>query len=81
MNRSKAKIGLLTNLGKNLKVLSSAAAGGQKIIYQNLFLSIVVIGTLVIGAISGWFGLMAVIIGHEVSELIVIANGLCMMEG
>jgi len=50
------------------------------IIRQNLALSVVVIGGLIIGAVSGVFSLPAVVIAHEVSEFVVIASGLRMLR-
>ncbi len=48
----------------------------QKIIRQNLALSVIVIGGTVAGAIAGWFTLPIVVLVHEISEFVVIGNGL-----
>jgi Cd2+/Zn2+-exporting ATPase len=40
----------------------------------------VVIGTLVIGAVLGAFSLPVAVLGHELSEFAVIANGLRMLR-
>jgi Cd2+/Zn2+-exporting ATPase len=47
---------------------------------QNLVLSAGVIGTLVIGAVAGVFSLPIAVLGHEISELLVIASGLWMLR-
>lgn len=48
----------------------------QRIVRQNLALSVVVIGATVAGAIAGWFTLPIVVLVHEISEFVVIGNGL-----
>lgn len=53
----------------------------QSVVRQNLGLSAVVIGALIIGAVSGQFSLPAVVVAHEISEFIVIASGLRMLRG
>lgn len=50
------------------------------IILQNLGLSIIVIGSLVVGAVTGYFTLPIAVLAHEISELIVIASGLRMLK-
>jgi len=52
----------------------------QSVVNQNLVLSMVVIGVLVVGAIAGVFSLPIAVVGHEVSEFIVIASGLRMLR-
>jgi Cd2+/Zn2+-exporting ATPase len=52
----------------------------QSVVNQNLVLSIVVIGVLVVGAVAGLFSLPIAVVGHEVSEFIVIASGLRMLR-
>lgn len=47
---------------------------------QNLALSVVVIGVLVVGALGGWFALPIAVLGHEISEFIVIGSGLRMLR-
>ncbi len=47
----------------------------QSVVRQNLALSTAVIGALVVGAIGGLFYLPVAVLGHEVSELAVIASG------
>ncbi len=50
------------------------------IILQNLALSTVVIGALVVGAVSGYFTLPIAVLAHEISEFVVIASGLRMLR-
>ena len=47
---------------------------------QNLALSAVVIGTLVIGAVAGALTLPAAVLAHEISEFVVIGSGLRMLR-
>jgi Cd2+/Zn2+-exporting ATPase len=47
---------------------------------QNLALSAVVIGALVLGAIAGWLTLPIAVLGHEISEFVVIGSGLRMLK-
>jgi Cd2+/Zn2+-exporting ATPase len=56
------------------------AQRNQRIVRQNLVLSVLVIGVLVVGAIAGTFTLPIAVIGHEMSEFIVIASGLRMVR-
>ena len=50
------------------------------IIQQNLALSAIVIGTLAMGAIGGYFTLPIAVLAHEISEFVVIASGLRMLR-
>ncbi len=50
------------------------------VIRQNLALSVVVIGSLIAGAVSGVFSLPIAVLAHEVSEFVVIASGLRMLR-
>jgi len=50
------------------------------VIRQNLALSVVVIGSLIVGAVSGVFSLPVAVLAHEVSEFVVIASGLRMLR-
>ena len=67
------------DLGK-LAYALTLAQRNQRIVRQNLVLSVVVIGVLVIGAVLGRFTLPIAVIGHELSEFIVIASGLRMLR-
>jgi len=57
------------------------ARRNQAIVRQNLALATLVITALVIGAVSGAFSLPVAVLGHEISEFIVIGNGLRMLKG
>ncbi|MEN2980452.1 cation-translocating P-type ATPase [Tistrella bauzanensis] len=50
------------------------------VVRQNLALSAVVIGALIVGAMAGAFSLPVVVVAHEVSEFLVIASGLRMLR-
>lgn len=52
----------------------------RTVIRQNLVLSAVVIGALVVGAVAGVFSLPVAVLGHEISEFVVIASGLRMLR-
>ena len=56
------------------------ARRNQSVVRQNLALSAVVISVLVVGAISGFFSLPIAVLGHEVSEFVVIGSGLRMLR-
>ncbi len=56
------------------------AQRNRQIVRQNLALSCVVISVLVIGALTGSFSLPVAVLAHEVSELLVIGNGLRMLR-
>lgn len=52
----------------------------RRVVRQNLALSAVVISALVVGAVAGAFSLPVAVIVHELSEFVVIANGLRMLR-
>ncbi len=65
--------------GHDLRLIPQALAHarrGRSIINQNLVLSIAIIAALLPLAITGTLGLAAVVLVHEVAEVIVILNGL-----
>ncbi|SDB94574.1 cation-transporting ATPase G [Raineyella antarctica] len=65
-------------MGNDLRLLPGAFAHARRtrrIILQNVVLSLVLIGVLIPLALTGVLGLAAVVLVHEVSEVIVIANG------
>ena len=71
-------------MGDNLERLVYArqlATRSQRIVRQNLVLSVLVISVLVVGAIAGMFSLTAAVIGHEISEFVVIGSGLRLLRG
>ena len=70
-------------MADNLKKISYAlklAHQNQSIVAQNLVFSTIIIGALVIGAVAGILSLPVAVLGHEVGEFIVIANGLRMLH-
>lgn len=70
-------------MGDDLAKLAFAielARRNRAIVQQNLVLSAIVISVLVVGAVAGLFTLPVAVIGHELSEFIVIANGLRMLR-
>jgi Cd2+/Zn2+-exporting ATPase len=56
------------------------ARRNQTVVRQNLFLSTLVISGLVLGALTGILSLTTAVIGHEISEFLVIASGLRMLR-
>ncbi|MBS0264506.1 MAG: cation-translocating P-type ATPase [Planctomycetes bacterium] len=75
-----ADVALMADDLEKLVYALRLAQRNQSIVNQNLVLSALVIGVLVIGAVAGAFSLPIAVIGHEVSELLVIANGLRMLR-
>ena len=57
------------------------AARTRNVIRQNLVLSAAVIAVLVVGAVAGMLSLPVAVIGHEISEFVVIGSGLRMLKG
>lgn len=65
--------------GHDLRLIPQAlqhARRGHAIIHQNIVLSLLIITALVPLAITGALGLAAVVLVHEVAEVVVIGNGL-----
>lgn len=65
--------------GHDLRLIPQAldhARRGRTIINQNIMLSLLIITSLLPLAITGVLGLAAVVLVHEVAEVIVILNGL-----
>lgn len=70
-------------MGDDLEKLAYAlnlANRNQSVVNQNLVLSTLVISVLVIGAVAGKFTLPIAVLGHEISELVVIGSGLRMLR-
>lgn len=68
-------------MGDDLEKLAYAvrlAKRNQAVVNQNLVLSALVIGVLVVGAVLGLFTLPIAVLGHEISEFVVIGSGLRM---
>jgi len=73
----------LALMGDDLEKLAYAlrlARRCQSVIGQNLTLSAVVISGLVVAAVAGIFTLPAAVLGHEISEFVVIGSGLRMLR-
>ena len=65
--------------GDDLRVIPRAvdhARAGRRIINQNVLLSLTIIAVLLPLAITGTLGLAAVVLVHEIAEVLVILNGL-----
>lgn len=75
-----ADVALMADDLEKLVYALNLAQRNQSVVRQNLGLSAVVIGALVIGAVAGWFTLPIAVLGHEISEFIVIGNGLRMLR-
>lgn len=70
-------------MGDDLRRLAFALALAQRtqqVVRQNLALSILVIGTLAVGAVAGVFSLPVAVLVHEISEFIVIGSGLRLLR-
>ncbi len=76
-----ADVALMADDLEKLAYALELARRNQAIVRQNLALATVVITALVIGAVSGAFTLPVAVLGHEISEFIVIGNGLRMLKG
>lgn len=75
-----ADVALMADDLEKLVYALRLARRNQSIVRQNLGLSAVVIAVLVIGAVTGVFTLPIAVLGHEVSEFLVIGNGLRMLR-
>ena len=75
-----ADVALMADDLEKLVYAFQLARRNQMLVRQNLVLSIVVISVLVIGAVTGSFTLPVAVIGHEISEFVVIGNGLRMLR-
>jgi Cd2+/Zn2+-exporting ATPase len=75
-----ADVALMADDLEKLVYAVKLARKNQRVIRQNLALSVVVIGILVVGAVAGTFGLPAAVVSHELSEIVVIGSGLRMLR-
>lgn len=75
-----ADVALMADDLEKLVYALRLARRNQALVRQNLALSVIVIGTLVVGALSGAFSLPIAVLGHEISEFVVIGNGLRMLR-
>ena len=75
-----ADVALMADDLEKLAYALRLARRNQAVVNQNLALSAVVIGALVIGAVGGVFTLPIAVLGHEISEFVVIGSGLRMLR-
>lgn len=75
-----ADVALMADDLEKLVYALHLARRNQRVVRQNLVLSGLVISVLVVGAVAGWFSLPIAVLGHELSELLVIGNGLRMLK-
>ena len=75
-----ADVALMADDLEKLVDALALAKRNQQLIRQNVWLSIVVVGTLIVGAITNLFSLPVAVVAHELSEFVVIANGLRMLR-
>ena len=76
-----ADVALMADDLERLAYALRLAKRTQVVVGQNLALSALVIGALVVGALMGWFTLPVAVLGHELSEFVVIGSGLRMLRG
>jgi Cd2+/Zn2+-exporting ATPase len=75
-----ADVALMADDLEKLAYALKLAKRNQSVVRQNLILSAIVIGALVIGAIAGSLTLPMAVLGHEISEFVVIGSGLRMLR-
>lgn len=75
-----ADVALMADDLEKLSYALGLARRNQSVVKQNLGLSAVMIGVLVIGAVAGLLNLPAVVLAHEISEFVVIGSGLRMLK-
>ena len=76
-----ADVALMADDLEKLVYALRLAQRNRGVVRQNLALSVVVIGTLVVGALGGGFTLTTAVLAHEISEFLVVGNGLRMLRG
>lgn len=75
-----ADVALMADDLEKLVYALQLAKRNQTVVNQNLALSALVIAVLVIGAVTGQFALPIAVLGHELSEFLVIGSGLRMLR-
>jgi Cd2+/Zn2+-exporting ATPase len=75
-----ADVALMADDLEKLVYALQLARRNERVVRQNLALSIVVIAVLVVGAVAGALTLPVAVVGHELSEFVVIASGLRMLR-
>ena len=76
-----ADVALMADDLEKLAYALNLARRTRSVVGQNLALSAVVISVLVIGAVAGALTLPVAVLGHEISEFVVIGSGLRMLRG
>ncbi|MGQ5491130.1 heavy metal translocating P-type ATPase, partial [Thauera sp. ZXT1-4] len=66
-----ADVALMADDLEKLVYALQLAKRSQRVVRQNLALSALVIGVLIVGAVAGAFTLPVAVIGHELSEFVV----------
>lgn len=75
-----ADVALMADDLEKLVEALALARRTQSVVRQNLALSGLVITVLVVGAVAGAFSLPVAVLGHEISEFVVIASGLRLLR-
>ena len=75
-----ADVALMSDNLEHLVYALRLAQRNQSVVRQNLALSALVIGVLVVGAVAGIFTLPIAVLAHEISEFVVIGSGLRMLR-
>jgi Cd2+/Zn2+-exporting ATPase len=75
-----ADVALMADDLEKLAYALHLARRTRTVVRQNLMLSVIVIGALVVGAVGGFFSLPVAVLGHEISEFVVIGSGLRMLR-
>ena len=75
-----ADVALMADDLEKLVYALNLAKRNQRVVGQNLALSVIVISILSLGAIAGVLTLPAAVLGHEISEFVVIGSGLRMLR-
>lgn len=75
-----ADVALMADDLERLAYALTLAQRTQRVVRQNLALSVAVISVLVVGAVAGALSLPIAVLGHEVSEFVVIGSGLRMLR-
>ena len=76
-----ADVALMADDLEKLAYALRLARRSRSVVRQNLALSALVVGALAIGAVAGLFTLPVAVLGHEISEFVVIGSGLRMLRG
>ncbi|MCB0032605.1 MAG: HAD-IC family P-type ATPase, partial [Anaerolineales bacterium] len=75
-----ADVALMADDLEKLVYALNLARRNQRVVGQNLVLSVIVISVLSLGAIIGVLTLPMAVLGHEISEFVVIGSGLRMLR-